>query len=180
MLHKLTVKQVTDKFSYDPETGILTSRVKYGSKPEGRVVGCTDERGYVRVRVGGMLIKAHRVIWFMQTGDVPPIIDHINRDKGDNRWCNLRIATSSENAGNASISPRNTSGFKGVSFDKSRNRWRASVPGSPAKLTVESKYHAAVVYNYFAEKHFGKFANLNYIPGLGVLSVPPDSIELYL
>jgi hypothetical protein len=51
--------------------------------------------------------------------------DHINRDRLDNRRCNLRNVTGSVNTRNQGISPRNTSGYRGVTWDKSRGKWQA-------------------------------------------------------
>ena len=54
-------------------------------------------------------------------------IDHINRDRQDNRLCNLRKATTSQNHLNTNTPISNTSGFKGVSWHKARGKWRAIV-----------------------------------------------------
>lgn len=54
-------------------------------------------------------------------------IDHINGNKSDNRIGNLRLATFSENSWNAGKRSDNTSGYKGVSFDKSRGLWAAYI-----------------------------------------------------
>jgi len=74
----------------------------------------TSERGYKQGRIGGHLHYAHRVIWRMQTGEVADDVDHINGDRGDNRWANLRNVTRQENMRNRKLGRNNTSGFHGV------------------------------------------------------------------
>lgn len=54
-------------------------------------------------------------------------IDHINRNKLDDRSENLRVITPSQNAQNTNEHPNNTSGFKGIQFETSRNKWRVRV-----------------------------------------------------
>lgn len=185
VLHGLTLAFIRAKYSYSHETGVLTSRIKCGRFPAGRVVGTIDNVGYIRVNVNGILIRAHTLIWFIQTGEVPHGIDHINRNRQDNRWCNLRLATPRENCGNKAIQVNNSSGFKGVSFDKRTGRWRVCIKEQPNGRTLklgrfDSKFYAAAMYNHAAAKYYGEFAYLNDIPGVGRLSVNPDSIELYL
>lgn len=67
-------------------------------------------------------LMLHRVI-----AKTPPHLqtDHINRDRLDNRRSNLRNVTGSTNTMNQGLSPRNTSGFRGVTWDKSRQKWQA-------------------------------------------------------
>ena len=92
--------------------------------------------GYVEysTRKDGMHHKMlHRIIM----GDPPgQFIDHINRDKLDNRRENLRTATKSQNNSNTGVRSDNTSGFKGVNWDKRRNKWvaRVQVNGKPIHL----------------------------------------------
>ena len=67
----------------------------------------------------------HRLIGlhFIDNPEDKRCIDHINRDRLDNRLCNLRWATHSENSLNTGLRKDNTSGYKGVSWEKSRNKW---------------------------------------------------------
>lgn len=51
--------------------------------------------------------------------------DHVNRDRLDNRRSNLRNVTGSVNTMNQGLSPRNTSGYRGVTWDKARQKWQA-------------------------------------------------------
>lgn len=68
------------------------------------------------------IIYLHRQIMNPKIGMV---VDHINGDTLDNRRCNLRVCTQSDNLANQKIGKRNTSGAKGISFDKNRNKWVA-------------------------------------------------------
>ena len=117
-------------FNYDPESGELTWRVDTSATPKDKPVGTITRpkikgyTSYIRVNVLGQPYKAHRIAWLMQTGDWPKsYIDHIDGDGLNNRWENLREATASQNAYNQKVRSDNTSGVKGVSYDKKRDLW---------------------------------------------------------
>lgn len=100
--------------SYNPDTGLFT-RLK-----DGKVWG-PGRDGRVVIGAGGEMFLAHRLAWFYVTGSWPKEqIDHINRDRSDNRWSNLREATQLENQQNKVAYSSNTSGHKGIRFDP---RW---------------------------------------------------------
>ncbi len=87
-----------EKFDYNPETGILLRRAT--QKP----AGYTNGRGWLRVKIAGVHYKVHRIVWKMHHGEDPPAnlqIDHINRDRHDNRITNLRVVTCKENIHNS-------------------------------------------------------------------------------
>jgi len=89
---------LNDRFRYDPETGIL-SRTRWGWGP----CGYLTSNGYLRVKVNDTHYRVHRIAWKMYYGEDPLEgldIDHINRDKKDNRISNLRLATRRENCNN--------------------------------------------------------------------------------
>lgn len=79
--------------------------------------------GYLQGRVEGKLYPAHRVIWFLVHGEWPDEIDHINGNRSDNRLANLRNISRNENMRNRKIDTRNTSGFMGVSWNKTNKKW---------------------------------------------------------
>lgn len=84
--------------------------------------------GYRRINVDGVKYYEHRLVWFYMTGEWPKNqIDHIDGDRLNNRFANLREATPCENARNTKIRKHNTSGIMGVVFDKSRNKWKAQI-----------------------------------------------------
>jgi hypothetical protein len=110
-------------------------------------------------------IRLHRLL--MNATDSKLFIDHINGNGLDNQMHNLRFATNSQNQGNRGAPINNTSEFKGVSYAKRLNRYRASI-------TVDGKYiglgyyntaaDAGHAYNVAANKYFGEYARLNMLP----------------
>ena len=91
-----------------------------------RVDTLNTQSGYMQLRLGNSMYRAHRIVWFLHYGEQPPkYIDHINGDRTDNRPENLREACHHTNLANAKRSTRNTSGVKGV--QRSGNKWIGSV-----------------------------------------------------
>jgi hypothetical protein len=87
-----------EKFDYNPETGTLSR------KSNNTIAGYPTQRGWLRVKVGDTHYRVHRIAWKMFYGEDPPAkleIDHINRNRADNRISNLRVVTRSENALNS-------------------------------------------------------------------------------
>lgn len=94
------------------------------------------------------------------------IIDHISGDGLDNRKCNLRICERHQNALNRKKNMNNLSGFKGVSWFKSSQKWRAQIQYKKIVYHLgvfEKRIDAARAYNEAAVKYHGEFANLNKI-----------------
>lgn len=92
-------------------------------------------------------------------------VDHINGDGLDNRRANLRLATRAQNQWNSGRRSDNTSGFKGVGWVRSRQRWQAKI--KVRGLRIFLGYHAspeaaAQAYDAAARQHFGEFARLNF------------------
>lgn len=93
-----------------------------------QALACLDKDGYLHGGIFGQLHKAHRVIWAMQTGEWPEgEIDHEDTDRANNRWANLREATRSEQMQNQGLPGSNSSGVKGVSWHKCRQKWQAYI-----------------------------------------------------
>lgn len=91
-------------------------------------------------------------------------IDHINGNSLDNRKCNLRSCTLSQNQMNRNINKNSRSGYKGVSWKSNKKLWRAVIKLNRKSIHLgyfDDKEEAAKAYNNAAIKYFGEFAKLN-------------------
>lgn len=133
MVQNTTLRErMLNSFIYEPHTGSLKWRLNR------REAGYREPDGYISVRFEGKLYQAHRVIWYMIHEEWPELIDHINRDKQDNRFCNLRLADKRVNAINTGIPSNNTSGIKGVSWHKAGKCWTAQIKDKGRKIHLGS------------------------------------------
>ena len=124
-----------------------------------------DYRGQVRTCFKGKCLTLHRLI--MNASDNQQV-DHINRDKLDNRRCNLRFATHQQNQCNKGLMSNNTTGYKGTCYDKRSNRIMAYINCNNARTylgyfppTEKGLIEAAKAYNQKAIELFGEYAFLN-------------------
>jgi len=136
---RLTLDTAKELWDYDSVEGSLTWKqrdrdkftsenrwLKHKESKAGTICGTLTKRGYVVVSFDGVQYYVHRLAWLLSYGEWPSeYIDHLNRDKSDNRLENLRIVSSGENSRNVSKSSRNTSGKVGVSYDEQTEVWRA-------------------------------------------------------
>ncbi|MDA5337795.1 HNH endonuclease [Stenotrophomonas maltophilia] len=154
-----SVARLDELFNYDHDTGQLTFKISQGAKRAGTAAGCVGRNGYLLVRVDGNLYRAHRLIWSMYHGFDPglSVIDHANGDRQDNSIRNLRLADQHLNGLNARTSKANTSGRKGVHWDKARQRWLVTFCGNFVCRT-DSYDEAASTYAELAKSVGGEFA----------------------
>lgn len=101
-------------------------------------------------------IQMHRMIMGFPEGD----IDHRDCNGLNNIRSNLRRATRTQNLGNRGKTRLNTSGFKGVTWDKNRNKWKMQIKcaGVFIQTRFNSKRAAAIAYAQHAKELFGRFA----------------------
>lgn len=125
----LTQEYLRSLFDYNAETGVFTRLVCTANRHKvGEAVGHSAARGYRQAMAAGKKYMVHQLVWMWVYGYLPPNdIDHINRNRSDNRLANLREVTRSENNHNMGISRANWSGYTGVAWDKSRCLWLASI-----------------------------------------------------
>lgn len=146
----LTVERLREVLNYNPETGAFCWLKKtsiYHNKPLG-IIG-TLNKGYLVVCIDYRRYRLSRLAWLWVTGEWPNgIVDHIDRDKINNRWSNLRIATYAINNKNRGLQKNNTSGATGVCWHKGQQKWRA----------------------YIGRKHLGSFENKDEAIRIAALS----------
>ena len=169
-------------FDYDPCTGVFTRLTPRGGHPVGAAVGTVDGKGYLHVNVRGAFIRLHRLAWFMFLGFAPDgMVDHKNRTRLDNRIANLRLCTQHLNNGNQRGYRHNTSGVRGVYWNKKRGIWACQIKVYGKQTYLGSHHDPRVVgawYNHKATELFGHFATLNDIPGYGPICLPPGKENL--
>lgn len=164
--------------NYDPETGKLFWKERtVGLFPDERCHLAWNARyarkeaftavigGYKRGRIFHGNYSAHRVIWAMNYGYWPTQqIDHIDLVRTNNRLTNLREVTVNQNRQNRRALSNNKCGLKGVSWDASKNKWRAYIQcdGKPMAIgTFDTKEEAYSAYCIEAERQHGQFARVS-------------------
>ena len=121
--------------------GVLLWKKDRGNQIKAGMPAGKADHGYVSVHLKGRQYPAHRLIWAMH-GNVPAVtIDHINRNRSDNRIENLRAATKNQQLFNVGLRSDNRSGVKGVSWHKYSNAWRGQV------YFQGKSYHAGIFKN---------------------------------
>lgn len=159
------------QLAYSPETGMCW-RVHSQSGNWNLVTSGTFSRGYTQLRIGGSMRKLHRIVAEVFLNAGKPLtpqqdVDHEEHADGSHwqdRLSNLRICSHSENLQNQQLKSNNTSGFKGVCWDKREGKWRANI-----RLRGKSQHlghfptpeAAAKAYDTAALQHFGDFALTN-------------------
>lgn len=124
--------------------------------------GYINPNGYKVININGCIFKNHRLIFLMINGYLPNTLDHIDGNKLNNKIENLREATKVENGQNSKLSKRNTSGAKGISWNKRISSWnvRLTINGITKSFGYYKNLELAELVSIEArEKYHGTFAN---------------------
>lgn len=164
MITEAELEGIDKNLSYDPETGVFKYLTKRGRKNKDLTVSSKDRHGYIRVSYKGKRYLGHRVAFYLMKGFWPKQdVDHIDGNRANNKWGNLREASRSENLWNQKVT-RGESKYKGVV--RSGRGWVAQVSKKPDKYYLGyylSQEEAALVYNYKAQELFGVFSRFNQV-----------------
>ena len=153
----LTQARLKELLQYDPNTGGFTWRVNRPRVKAGCNAGTLDSKQYRRISIDAKVYLAHRLAWLYMYGEWPATeLDHINRNRNDNRIGNLRLADRSINTQNCNQRVDNVSGHRGVGWHKLSQRWRAriSVRNKVVNLGSFHTFDEAVqAYKAYADQH---------------------------
>lgn len=158
----ITQEKVKHLFDYHT-SGNLIRRVIVNNRTKiGGEVGSAGERGYRLVVIDYFPYKLHRLIFLWHHGYFPEATDHIDGNTSNNKIENLRACSWLQNNWNQKLRKSNTSGVKGVSWNKKLNRWRALIGFNRKLIHVgyfDSIEEAREVLEKERDKLHGEFAN---------------------
>lgn len=118
---------------------------------------------YIQTNIDRRTVRLHRLLLNAAPGRV---VDHINLNGLDNRRENLRLCTDGQNKANGRLRRDNTSGYRGVYWNSSANKWQAYISVNSKRLYLgvySDPWAAAIAYNEAALRHFGEFARTNQL-----------------
>jgi hypothetical protein len=131
MPREITRARVVELLDYDPGTGEFRWKRSKGRASAGSLAGWRrGSSGYLQIGINRQLYQAHRLAWLVMHGAMPTYpmeIDHINRDKSDNRIANLRVVSRAENTHNSGLQRNNTSGYTGVNWHRRHQKYVARI-----------------------------------------------------
>lgn len=143
MTKKLTYKELLIQLDYNHLTGYFYWKVSNSSQVNIGDIAGTKQNGYIHIQINGRIYLAHRLAWFYYYGYWPENdIDHRDQIRHHNWILNLRESSKQCNQRNCPNPKNNTSGIKGVSWSKSRQKWLAM-------LSLDNKNYSLGGYEVF-------------------------------
>lgn len=157
----ITQEYLKSWLRYESEEGKFYWVKKPGSNIKiGVEAGSINTLGYVQIQIEGKIYLAHILAWLYVKGEWTRV-DHKDLNKGNIKFINLRKCTQSQNIANSTKRSTNTSGFKGVSFNKRLAKFQASIKVDYVKKHLgyfDLAEEAATAYAKAANTYFGEFA----------------------
>jgi len=154
----ITHSQLLELLSYDENSGQFQWLKSQGRTSAGSRAGTIHSLGYRIIGIDGSLYRANRLAWFYVTKEWPAgVVDHINRDKSDDRFANLRDVSHRTNCINRGCQKNNTSGITGVRFEKQSGKWFAYIKahGKMRSLGRFDTMDLAIIARRVAEQSYG-------------------------
>lgn len=160
---ELTQEHLKSILHYNPDTGLFIRLINLSNSTKvGDIIGSYSGNGYLHAQIGGKTYLLHRLAFFYMTGKFPEnYVDHINGEKDDNKWVNLRKANNSENQMNSCKRKDNTSGYKGVTFRKKNNMWESVIMSNGKYIYLgyfNNPEEAHEAYKTASLKYHGEFS----------------------
>lgn len=149
----------------DDEDFDFLNKWKWYRHNNGYAFRCTTKYlggGRKNRKIKSSSMRMHRVI---MNAPIGLDVDHVNKNRLDNRRCNLRICSRSQNLCHSIMHNNNTSGYRGVSYYKSRNKFEAYVDFGKKRKKIgyfDSAIDAAIARDKVAKDIQGEFATLNF------------------
>jgi hypothetical protein len=124
--------------------------------------------GYLDIKYKNKLYRGHRIFWYLQTKKDPShfTIDHIDQNKANNKFCNLRLATHTQQRQNVFIYKNNTTGVRGIRWREFRQRYEARIvfDGKRIQLGSFRTFDQAVAARQSKELElYGEFSPLHQL-----------------
>ena len=143
---EITKDRLCELLEIDVEKGIFIWKHTMGGKAKkGQEAGAIGKNGYLTIRIDQVDYLAHRLMWLYVYGAFPIVcIDHIDKNKTNNKYINLRLATQKQNGENKLLNSNNSSGHRGVFFRKN----------------LKSKPYLVSIMNNKKSIHVGYFAKI--------------------
>lgn len=159
----LSCERLKELMHYEPLTGWFTWRIPSSTCKPGERAGTVHGLGYRQIGLDYKKFLEHKLAWLYMTGEWPSSeLDHINKNKSDNAWSNLRESTRSLQGHNKSMGTRNTSGFPGVYLHGSKVRARLTLDGKTKDYGWFKTIAEARIARLLGEKEtFGKFTSFD-------------------
>lgn len=153
----LTQERLQTLLSYDPNTGKFYWKSSRGSKKAYSEAGVLH-KGYRYIKIDSVKYGAHRLAVMYMIGEFPPEdTDHINGQKDDNRWVNLRPVTRKQNAANAKLNKGNFLGIKNVRMLPDTKKFQVVI-GAKSFGCYEDVELAELVATEVRNKLYGEYA----------------------
>ena len=132
----MTQEELKRLLSYNEKSGVFTWNIARGNRSAGSIAGNVTWSGYVEIKINKKVHYAHRLAWLYMTGNYPKQhTDHVDGNRSNNEFSNLREATNGENSQNIRVvTKKNTSGFLGV--QRSLKKWKATISVNKRKIHI--------------------------------------------
>lgn len=132
----ITVEKLNELF-YIKDDHLFNKKTRNPRALKNRQAGTLRPDGYIKIQINKVPYMEHHLIWFINKGEFPKNqIDHRNHQRSDNRMRNLREVTHIQNGQNQKLRGTNTSGHNGVTWDKSRKKWKVMIKVNYKQINV--------------------------------------------